>query len=109
MAQVKCTKAGSAGEVSKRLTRGDFFGEVCVCQFAHSHRGPLGSAHQGSRISRGIHSRVRRVRGQLALLRSDRRAATVTATAKTTVLSLKRDQFTRLLGNLEPPTYDATA
>ena len=61
--EVKCTKAG-IGEVSRRLTRGDFFGE-------------------------------------LALLSSDKRAATVTATAPVTVLSLKRDEFTRLLGPLK--------
>ena len=61
--EVKCTKAGM-GEVSRKLTRGDFFGE-------------------------------------LALLSSDKRAATVTATKATTVLSLKRDEFTRLLGPLK--------
>lgn len=61
--EVKCTKAGE-GEVSRKLTRGDFFGE-------------------------------------LALLSSDKRAATVTATKPTTVLSLKRDEFTRLLGPLK--------
>jgi len=61
--EVKCTKAG-IGEVSRRLTRGDFFGE-------------------------------------LALLSSDKRAATVTAVNPVTVLSLKRDEFTRLLGPLK--------
>ena len=39
--------------------------------------------------------------GELALLSSDKRAATVTATKATTVLSLKRDEFTRLLGPLK--------
>lgn len=38
--------------------------------------------------------------GELALLRSDVRAATVKATSDSTVLTLSRDQFTRLLGNL---------
>jgi len=66
--EVKVTKSGVAEEVSKRLTEGDFFGE-------------------------------------LALLNSDKRAATVTATAPTTVLTLTRAQFTRLLGKLEPPSY----
>jgi len=61
--EVKCTKAGSDAEVSKRLTRGDCFGE-------------------------------------LALLRSDKRAATVTATQKTNVLVLRRSAFERLLGPL---------
>ena len=65
--EVKCTKMGQ-GEVSRRLTRGDFFGE-------------------------------------LALLSSDKRAATVTAVTKTRVLSLNRKEFTRLLGALEPPNY----
>ena len=51
-------------QVSRRLTRGDFFGE-------------------------------------LALLSSDKRAATVTAVNPVTVLSLKRDEFTRLLGPLK--------
>jgi len=66
--EVKCTKVGVKDEVSKRLTTGDFFGE-------------------------------------LALLKDDKRAATVTATQKTTVLSLSRNEFTRLLGKLEPPSY----
>ena len=61
--EVKCTKVGM-GEVSRRLARGDFFGE-------------------------------------LALLSSDKRAATVTATKPTRLLSLKRDEFTRLLGPLK--------
>ena len=69
--EVKCTKAGQ-GEVSKRLTRGDFFGE-------------------------------------LALLSSDKRAATVTATKPTSVLSLKRDEFTRLLGPLKELMADAAS
>ena len=69
--EVKCTKAG-AGEVSRRLTRGDFFGE-------------------------------------LALLSSDKRAATVTATKPTTVLSLKRDEFTRLLGPLSALVAETAA
>jgi len=60
--EVKCTKVGQ-GEVSKRLSRGAFFGE-------------------------------------LALLSSDKRAATVTATKKTAVLMLGRQEFTRLLGPL---------
>jgi len=60
--EVKATKIGK-GEVSKRLTRGDFFGE-------------------------------------LALLSSDKRAATVTATKPTTVLLLGRAEFTRMLGPL---------
>jgi len=59
--EVKCTKGGS--EVSKRLTVGDFFGE-------------------------------------LALISSDKRAATVTTTKPTTVLALGRTEFTRLLGPL---------
>ena len=69
--EVKCTKAGQ-GEVSRRLARGDFFGE-------------------------------------LALLSSDKRAATVTATKPTTVLSLKRDEFTRLLGPLKDLMADAAS
>jgi len=59
--EVKCTKGGA--EVSKRLSTGDFFGE-------------------------------------LALLSSDKRAATVTTTADTTVLMLGRAEFVRLLGPL---------
>jgi len=61
--EVKCTKVGQ-GEVSRPLSRGDFFGE-------------------------------------LALLSSDKRAATVTATKPTTALKLKRDEFVRLLGPLK--------
>ncbi|GLC68711.1 cGMP-dependent protein kinase [Pleodorina starrii] len=38
--------------------------------------------------------------GELALLRSDVRAATVKAVADSSVLTLSRDEFTRLLGNL---------
>ena len=38
---------------------------------------------------------------QLALLSSDKRAATVTAVSKVSVLSLTRDQFNRLLGPLK--------
>jgi len=57
--EVKCTKGGQ--EVSDRLKRGDFFGE-------------------------------------LALLSSDKRAATVTATQPTSVLMLGRHEFIRLLG-----------
>ncbi|GLI69549.1 hypothetical protein VaNZ11_014092 [Volvox africanus] len=38
--------------------------------------------------------------GELALLRSDVRAATVLATADSSVLTLSREQFTKLLGNL---------
>jgi len=66
--EVKCTKVGVADEVSKRLTEGDFFGE-------------------------------------LALLKDDKRAATVTAVKPTKVLAIKRAEFTRLLGTLEPPSY----
>merc|ERR1719473_1109933 len=69
--EVKCTKVGM-GEVSRKLSRGDFFGE-------------------------------------LALLSSDKRAATVTATMHTRVLSLKRDEFTRLLGALKDLIVDTTA
>lgn len=61
--EVKCTKGTPANEVSKRLTKGDFFGE-------------------------------------LALLSSDKRAATVTATQTTSVLVITRAEFTRLLGSL---------
>lgn len=59
---MKCTKAGR-GEVSRRLTTGDFFGE-------------------------------------LALLKSDKREATVTATTETICLSISRPAFTRVLGPL---------
>jgi len=59
--EVKCTKGGV--EVSDRLKRGDFFGE-------------------------------------LALLSSDKRAATVTTTKDTSVLMLGRAEFVRLLGPL---------
>jgi len=59
--EVKCTKNGK--EVSDRLGRGDFFGE-------------------------------------LALLSSDKRAATVTSTKPTTVLFLGRAEFIRMLGPL---------
>ena len=62
--EVKCTKVGSADEVSRRLKKGDFFGE-------------------------------------LALLSTDKRAATVSSVEKTTVLTLGRVQFTRLLGPLK--------
>ena len=55
---------GSADEVSRRLKKGDFFGE-------------------------------------LALLSTDKRAATVSSVEKTTVLTLGRVQFTRLLGPLK--------
>ena len=61
--EVQCTKVGK-GEVSRRLKRADFFGE-------------------------------------LALISADKRAATVTAVAPTTVLTLTREQFTRLLGPLQ--------
>jgi len=61
--EVKCTKVGSKDEVSRRLKRGDFFGE-------------------------------------LALLSSDKRAATVSAVTQTTVLVVDRAQFSRLLGPL---------
>jgi len=61
--EVKCTKAGKSEEVSRRLKRGDFFGE-------------------------------------LALLSSDKRAASVTAVADTTVLMIARKEFTSLLGSL---------
>ncbi|KAL1510684.1 hypothetical protein AB1Y20_006980 [Prymnesium parvum] len=57
--EVKCTKGGT--EVSSRLGKGDFFGE-------------------------------------LALLSSDKRAATVTTTEPTTVLMLGRSEFVRLFG-----------
>ena len=60
--EVKATKTGK-GEVSKRLVRGDFFGE-------------------------------------LALLSSDKRQATITATKPTKVLALARAEFSRLLGPL---------
>jgi len=39
--------------------------------------------------------------GELALLSSDKRAATVTAVKPTTVLSVGREEFTRLLGPLK--------
>lgn len=61
--EVKCTKAGSSAEVSRRLKKGDFFGE-------------------------------------LALLSSDKRQATVTATMDTTVLMIDRSAFERVLGSL---------
>ena len=61
--EVKCTKAGSSAEVSRRLKKGDFFGE-------------------------------------LALLSSDKRQATVTATQDTTVLMIERAAFERVLGTL---------
>jgi len=61
--EVKCTKAGR-GEVSRRLTTGDFFGE-------------------------------------LALLKSDKREATVSATQDNTIcLCISRPAFTRMLGPL---------
>jgi len=62
--EVKCTKNGSAAEVSRRLTRGDFFGE-------------------------------------LALKSSEKRAATVTTTVKTTVLSMHRSAYERITTSLE--------
>lgn len=62
--EVKCTKVGAKDEVSKRLKRGDYFGE-------------------------------------LALIKNDKRAATVTACGPTNVLSLNRNAFERLLGKLE--------
>ena len=43
--------------------------------------------------------------GELALLKDDKRAATVTAVTKTQCLSISRQDFTRLLGKLEPPNY----
>jgi len=62
--EVKCTQFASGDqEVSKRLLRGDFFGE-------------------------------------LSLLSSQRRAATVTATQLTRTLTLERSAFNRLLGPL---------
>jgi len=61
--EVKCTKVGTKEEVSRRLKRGDFFGE-------------------------------------LALLSSDKRAATVTAVGQVSVLVIDRAAFTRLLGSL---------
>jgi len=61
--EVKCTKVGVAGEVSQRLTKGDFFGE-------------------------------------LALIDSDKRQASVQATALTKTLELSRMEFTRLLGDM---------
>ena len=39
--------------------------------------------------------------GELALLSTDKRAATVSSVEKTTVLTLGRVQFTRLLGPLK--------
>jgi len=60
--EVKCTKGGT--EVSRRLTRGDFFGE-------------------------------------LALQSSDRRKATVTATVKTSCLSIHRGAFERVTVKLD--------
>lgn len=62
--EVKCTKVGQSQEVSRRLTRGDFFGE-------------------------------------LALISSDKRAATVSAVTPTTVLVLTRLSFERILGPLK--------
>ena len=67
--EVKCTKVGHTEEVSKRLVKGDFFGE-------------------------------------LALLKDDKRAATVTAVQPCKVLTLKRNEFVRMLGTLEPPAYE---
>jgi len=45
--------------------------------------------------------------GELALLSADgdKRAATVTAVKKTTVLVMQKPEFTRLLGELKPPQY----
>ncbi|KAL3893496.1 MAG: hypothetical protein SGPRY_014192 [Prymnesium sp.] len=60
--EVKCTKGGE--EVSARLGKGDFFGE-------------------------------------LALLSSDKRQATVTSTQPTSVLMLGRQEFVRLIGPLD--------
>ena len=45
--------------------------------------------------------------GELALLKDDKRAATVTAVVATKVLTLNRGEFARLLGKLEPPNYDS--
>ena len=67
--EVKCTKVGHTEEVSKRLVKGDFFGE-------------------------------------LALLKDDKRAATVTAVQPCKDLTLKRNEFVRMLGTLEPPAYE---
>ena len=44
--------------------------------------------------------------GELALLRGDKRAATVSSVQPTKVLTINRAEFTRLLGKLEPPKYD---
>jgi len=70
--EVKCTKIGSSEEVSRRLKRGDFFGE-------------------------------------LALISSDKRAATVTTVTDTTVLALSRTVFERVLGKLNDIIRDAGA
>jgi len=43
--------------------------------------------------------------GELALLKDDKRAATVTAVKPTKVLAIKRAEFTRMLGDLVPPSY----
>jgi len=61
--EVKCTKVGAKDEVSKRLKRGDYFGE-------------------------------------LALLKNEARAATVTAVVSTNVLCIGRATFERILGKL---------
>jgi len=68
--EVKCTKGGA--EVSARLGKGDFFGE-------------------------------------LALLSSDKRAATVTTTAASSILMLGRSEFVRLLGPLSAEMASAAA
>ena len=44
--------------------------------------------------------------GELALLRDDRRAATVAAVQTTNVLTVNRAEITRLLGKLDAPKYD---
>jgi len=70
--EVKCTKIGQSDEVSARLKKGDFFGE-------------------------------------LALLSSDKRQATVTTTQPTTVLALGRAEFVRMLGPLASELATAAA
>jgi len=62
--ECKCTKVGSKDEVSKRLTAGDYFGE-------------------------------------LALIKNDKRAATVTATKSTIVLTVGRKTFDSFIGTLD--------
>ena len=90
--EVKCTKGDSDVEVSRRLARGDFFGELAL----------LKSEKRQANVRQHFLAACPKRECDAVLCRLDRRrplsSTQVITTTPTTVLTLNRATFERILG-----------